>query len=138
MMVEHWFLKHKEQIKKLIVYIIIMINVIIVASMFLTKQLTGKASILGYRPYFIMSGSMEPTIMTHQFVLAVPVDPDDVAVGDIITYDRYLNEKQTIKKTIIHRVIEVDENMIVCKGDNNENADKPISSDQIGYKIILY
>lgn len=138
-MVEHFFLEHGNSIKKWLLRIIIFLNIAIVSSMGITKCLTGKATIFGYRPFFIMSASMEPTIMTHQLVVAVPVNPEDVEVGDIITYDLYSNISSSIKQTIIHRVVAInDDGTFVFKGDNNDEADKPVDASRIGYKVIWY
>lgn len=137
-MVEHWFLHNGNKLKKVLIWMILILNVSVVASMCITKYVSGKATVFGYRPYFIMSGSMEPTIKTYQLVLAVPVDASDVQVGDIITYDRYSTVSKLIKQTVIHRVISIDDKEVICKGDNNACADRPININQIGYKIIAY
>lgn len=137
-MVEHWFLHNGKKLKQVLIWMILIFNVSVVVSMCITKHVNGKATVFGYRPYFIMSGSMEPTIKTYQLVLAVPVEPDDVQVGDIITYDRYSTVSNLIKQTVIHRVVSIDDKEVICKGDNNEHADAPVSTDRIGYKIIAY
>lgn len=137
-MVEHWFLHNGNKLKKALIWMILILNVSVVASMCITKHVSGKATVFGYRPYFIVSGSMEPTIKTYQLVLAVPVDASDVQVGDIITYDRYSTVSKLIKQTVIHRVISIDDETVICKGDNNEHADEPVSIERIGYKVIIY
>lgn len=86
-----------------------------------------------------MSGSMEPTIHTHQFVIAVPITPDKIKVGDIVTYDLHSTLNRNIKETIIHRVIAInDDDTFVFKGDNNAEPDEPVRAQNIGYKIIRY
>lgn len=138
-MIDHFFIEHGDAIKKWIFRIIILINISIMLSMGISKGITGKATIFGYRPFFIMSESMEPTIMTHQFVVAVPVQPEDVEVGDIVTYDLYSNVTDKIKQTIIHRVVTINEDgTFIFKGDNNQSEDKPVAASRIGYKIIWY
>lgn len=112
--------------------------VTVILSMTITKYTSGKATIFGYKPFFIMSGSMEPTIHTHQLVVAVPITPDKVKVGDIVTYDLHSTLNRNIKKTIIHRVIAIDNDKFIFKGDNNSKADEPVNPENIGYKIIRY
>ena len=82
-----------------------------------------------------MSPSMEPTIMTHQIVLAKTCDADGVQVGDIVAYD-----KDNSSKTIIHRITKINEDgTFVFKGDNNEVRDEAdIRPEQILYKIVWY
>ena len=46
---------------------------------------TGKPSVLGFRSFIVMTGSMEPTIHARSLVLAVPVSPDEVREGDVVT-----------------------------------------------------
>lgn len=137
-MVEHWFLHNGKKLKQVLIWMILIFDVSVIASLCITKHVSGKATVFGYRPYFIMSGSMEPTIMTHQLVIGIPVDASDVQVGDIITYDRYSTVSKSIKQTVIHRVISIDDKEVICKGDNNEHADAPVSIDRIGYKVIIY
>lgn len=138
-MVEHFFLERGENIKKWMLRIIIIFNLAIMLSMGITKGITGKATIFGYRPFFIMSESMEPTIMTHQLVVAVPVNPEEIEVGDIVTYDLYSNLSNNIKQTIVHRVIAInDDGTFAFKGDNNSEADRPVEASRIGYKVIWY
>ena len=137
-MVEHWFLHNGKKLKQVLIWMILIFDVSVIASLCITKHVSGKATVFGYRPYFIMSGSMEPTIMTHQLVIGIPVNASDVQVGDIITYDRYSTVSKSIKQTVIHRVISIDDKEVICKGDNNEQADAPVSIDRIGYKVIIY
>jgi signal peptidase len=138
-MVEHFFLEHGEVIKKWLFRMIIIFNLVIVLSMVITRCVTGKATIFGYRPFFIMSASMEPTIMTHQLVIAVPVEPEDVEIGDIVTYEKYSNVSNSITQTIIHRVVTINEDgTFTFKGDNNDASDEPVDGSRIGYKIIWY
>lgn len=138
-MIDHFFITHAYDISKWIKRVSILLLMSVLLSMIFTKCTTGKPSIFGYKPFFIMSESMEPTIHKHQFVLAVPVDADEVQVGDIVTYDLYSNVNKALKETIIHRVIAInDDGSFFFKGDNNEKADKAVDASRIGYKIILY
>lgn len=99
-------------------------------SLIVTKISTGKATVFGYRPIFVITGSMEPTINAKSFVIVKPIDAEDVKIGDIVTYN-------TNGKTIIHRVIDItEEGMFVFQGDNNASPDSLVSSEQIGYIVI--
>ncbi len=114
------------------------ISYIIIASilvmLILSMIIKGKASIMGYRPFFIMSESMEPVIMTHQMVLGKTVEAKDVDIGDIVAY-----RDAEIPIIIIHRVIDKTDEGFLLKGDNNPSPDKDtVSDNQIMYKIIAY
>ena len=69
----------------------------------------------------VMSGSMEPALPVGSVVLVRPVDPEAVAVGDIITFRR-----QGSPDFVTHRVVEVvnEESLSFrTRGDANEEPD---------------
>lgn len=76
---------------------------------------------LGYSWNYVMSGSMEPTIMTGELVIAKQADFEDIEVGDIIIYKHTYDDGSSIP--IIHRVIEKNSEYLLCKGDNNPEKD---------------
>jgi len=85
----------------------------------------------GYTFFSVASGSMEPTLYINDVIL-VKIGNDDIKKDDIITYAN----KDDI---ITHRVIDVNGDSIVVKGDNNNTIDDPISKDQvIGKTIKIY
>lgn len=90
---------------------------------------TGKLSFLGYRPFYILTDSMEPNINVGDIVIAKAVDAKDVRVNDIVCYDFY-------SMNIIHRVVDINEKGFVFKGDNNETEDDIVKPEQIQFKII--
>lgn len=85
----------------------------------------------GYEPkfsiYTIASGSMEPTIMTYDAVINMHIEkPEDLKVGDIITF--ISSSPLTPNITVTHRIKEItlDENGNTCyitKGDANNTED---------------
>lgn len=76
--------------------------------------------LVGFRVFNVISGSMEPTYSVGDLLYVKPVEPDDVRVGDPITF--VLNENLVVAT---HRVVEIDaENQFfITKGDANANAD---------------
>lgn len=118
-----------EKIKNIIADIVLLICLIPLLSLLITGIITQKPTIFGYRPFFILTESMIPTIPVHSVVIGKPIDPDDIQIGDIVSYKNHV--------TIIHRVIDITDEGFVFKGDNNPSPDREvITSDQIGYKII--
>ncbi|WP_380677679.1 signal peptidase I [Salinigranum sp. GCM10025319] len=74
--------------------------------------------------YVVMSGSMEPSIMTGDVIFVYERDPSTIEEGDVITYN--LDGQQ--REVTTHRVIDIVENeegqrMFVTKGDANEEPD---------------
>ena len=76
---------------------------------------------LGWRFNTVVSGSMAPELKVGAIAMAQPVDPEAVAVGDVITY-----YSPQLDKLIVHRVAEKYEGnqlLFVTKGDANGTAD---------------
>ena len=75
---------------------------------------------LGYQDYVVLSGSMEPTYPVGSLIYVKSVDPQDVTVGQPITF--VLNEDLVVAT---HRVVEIDEEnqYFYTKGDANESMD---------------
>ena len=72
---------------------------------------------LGYKPFIIASGSMEPDYQINAAVLIKKVDFDSIKIGDVIAF------KGIDNKTVFHRVVAEDTDGLITKGDNNEFAD---------------
>lgn len=74
--------------------------------------------ICGIHPIVILSGSMEPELMTGCVAFVNQrVDYEDVVIGDIIQFQTETGV------SCIHRVINITDAGIETKGDNNENSD---------------
>ena len=59
--------------------------------------------IVGFTPYAVLSGSMEPAFHVGSLIYVKSVDPEDIKVGDAITFR--LSGEDT---AATHRVIEID------------------------------
>lgn len=86
------------------------------------------SSFLGFRVYRIGSGSMEPTLKINSFVLIKKSDKYEI--DDIVTYKKN-------NEYITHRIIEINNNEIIAKGDANNTADDPINKNTIVGKVIF-
>lgn len=72
------------------------------------------------RTYVVVSGSMEPTIMTGSLIVTKPVVVDQLHDGQIVAF----TSPQSPKDTIVHRIIDSsDKQKIKTKGDNNNAED---------------
>lgn len=75
---------------------------------------------LGYKPYIVKSGSMEPCIETGSLaILNTNYKYEDLKIGDIIAYNASIEEDVSVT----HRIIGMDNGLIETKGDNNEVSD---------------
>ena len=106
-------------------------GVIICMSVFvLTLRFLGESpSVFGYSFYYVLTQSMEPEIMAGEMILGKTTNPEDLEVGDVITY---IGEAGSLKdKIITHKIVEIDGDTIITQGVANDIADPPISSEQV-------
>ena len=98
---------------------------------------TGESAFLfGYRPVLVLTGSMEPYMMTNGLALTKEVTSlDDIEVGDVITY--HLERENGRILRITHRIIDIDGEKIYTKGDNNYVDDGfYLTMDNVEAKVI--
>jgi len=76
--------------------------------------------LIGFQPYAVLSGSMEPTYHVGSLIYVQPCDASQVQVGDPITF--VLNEDLVVAT---HRVVRIDEanQRFYTKGDANDAED---------------
>lgn len=91
------------------------------------------------RAAVVLSPSMEPALPMGALVFAIPIEPEEVRMGDIITFSR--EEDPDIVSS--HRVVEVvstnGELSFRTKGDANENIDPyPIAADYVIGKVVFH
>ncbi|MBV8085558.1 MAG: signal peptidase I [Chloroflexi bacterium] len=79
-------------------------------------------SVLGYKTYTVLSGSMEPAIHTGAIVVAKPVKPSTLQVGDVIVYNR-----SDVSESVTHRIVQRHDDggkpTFTTKGDANSAPD---------------
>lgn len=79
-------------------------------------------SVFGYKPFIVLSGSMESSILKGDLVIVKITDPSSLEVNDIIAFR---DEQDTVTT---HRIIETVTNdgvpYFVTKGDNNDSQDQ--------------
>ena len=71
----------------------------------------------------VRSSSMEPAIRAGALALMLPVDPEKVKVGDIITFDPPWDPDVTVSHRVIGRYYEGGELYFDTKGDATEESD---------------
>jgi len=93
------------------------------------KGLLGNALPMpfGYGIANVMSGSMEPTFSKGALILVK--ETDQIETGDIVVY-------QSGSILVVHRIMEIDGNIIVTQGDANNVADDPFDQSLIKGKVI--
>ena len=87
-------------------------------------------SVFGWKPFIVLSGSMEDTIMPGDLILTKEIDALELKEGDIISFRT--NKYNVITHRIINIVDENGERKYYTKGDNNNSADsEPVCNEQI-------
>ena len=97
------------------------------------------ANLFGYKPMFIGSGSMEPTIREKGLILVKKYEGQELHEGDVITFLAQLNENDNNTKVVVtHRIYKIkDDGTIITKGDNNSQVDSiPITKDDVHFTLV--
>ena len=95
------------------------------------------AYVFGYKPIYVLSGSMEPAMMTDSVIVVKQTSPDEIDIGDIVLFKVTENGKS---KLITHRIIDFNGEEVVTKGDNNkvkDNFSQKITKADIKAKVVL-
>lgn len=102
----------------LLIMPILIINVILIIKTNLNKNQI--ADVMGYKPFIVLSGSMEKIINIGDLAITKNIDSKKIKIGDVIAF-----RKDNI--VILHRVKEVHNDgdllKFKTKGDNNNVAD---------------
>ena len=119
----------KNVIINLIIFILGIIAILAIwTSIQLNVQNKEYVNIFGYSIFSTETGSMSPTIEKGDIVVVKL--GEQAKEKDIITYKKD-------KVFITHRIIEINENSIIAKGDNNNTIDEPIQKEAIIGKVVF-
>ncbi len=108
----------------IILFIILAMNVFIIVQSKTDKDKVP--NVFGYKPFIVLSGSMEGKIHKGDLIITKMIDPTTLKVGDIIAFRDVENTVTT------HRIIDVVDNngktQFITKGDNNSTQDRNLVS----------
>lgn len=121
-------LYHKNKIKQnLILIFSVLLVIIIIYIQFFSREMSIKP--FGIEVLIVKSNSMSPKFNKNDIIIIQ--EQKEYKVGDIVTY------KADDGNIVTHRIIEIDENGFITKGDNNNTKDEnPICINQIKGKVI--
>lgn len=118
--------------KKTFIRITGIYRAVLYACIFIYLLIAAAPAVFGFRPYIVLSGSMEPTVRTGALAY-IDCGGTDVHTGDIVAYSL----KSDV--TVIHRIVdEPEEGVFITKGDGNSAADfSPVSSSMVVGKMAF-
>jgi signal peptidase I len=81
----------------------------------------------------VVSGSMKPTFERGDLIFIKGVDSiSDIKIHDIIVY------QDSSGREIVHRVVNIQDNIITTKGDANPSGDPPFPFDRVRGKVLFW
>ena len=119
-----------------VLFYTILIGLLCISCMMIIFAKQGKQpTIMGYKFYSVLTGSMEPTIKVGDLVMVKETEPELIKVGDVITFS-----SESSSNVTTHRVVEIlnknNEIKYVTQGDANNTTDPlPIKSNQLIGKV---
>ena len=115
------------------IFLISLLSIILIFNIYIMIQAKSSPnkvpSIFGYKPFVVMSGSMEPKINKGDLIFVKKVDTNTLNVGDVIAFR---NSDNTVTTHRIKNIMESKNR--VCyetKGDNNNTSDEDITCDNL-------
>ena len=106
-----------------------------VASFVFTYMTTRVPTIFGYRLFFVVTDSMEPVYTKGTLLIAIPIKEETLIVNEVYAY-RAGQKDIGINPIIVHRLVNINEEDYIFKGDSNTAPDKSVRKEQILYRII--
>lgn len=124
-------IEKKNKIKKLLKYIYYSFFIIIVifAANIVYQTVIKKETetyIFAFKPYIVLSGSMEPNLQIGDMVISKKTNEDEIKIGDIITFTD--NNKNIITHRVVDIIIKDGKKLYQTKGDNNSSIDVGVIS----------
>lgn len=81
----------------------------------------------GYGAAVVLTGSMEPSIMTDDVILVAA--QESYEENDVVAF-------QAGNMVVVHRIVEIREDTYITRGDANQTEDSPVAFDAVKGKVI--
>lgn len=123
----------KIQLKSVIrISVLVLLAVLIGVSIYSinASMLGGNALPMpfGFGMTVVLSGSMEPELSVDDLLIVTPSDTYEV--GDVVVY-------QTQRTAVVHRIVAINGDKIITRGDANNTDDDPIAKENIKGKVVF-
>lgn len=122
-----WYQSYSNWVVIVACVILIPILIINLSIMFQAKKDENAVpSVFGYKPFMVLSGSMETEIHKGDLIITKIIDPKTLKIDDVIAFRDAENTVTT------HRIIDMvernGETYFITKGDNNSSQDRNLVS----------
>lgn len=118
-----WYQKVSNWI--LMIVCMVLVPVLIMNISIMIQANTNKdevPSVFGYKPFIVLSGSMETEIKKGDLIIVEVTDPQTLEVNDVIAFR---DAQETVTTHRIIEIVEKDgETYFITKGDNNDSQDQ--------------
>lgn len=96
----------------------------------------GIPALTGSSALTILTGSMEPKYPPGTLVVVTPIDPDDLEIGDVITYQLASGEPEVVTHRIVAMSVSSAGTTFTTQGDANPSPDpNPVQPVQVRGKL---
>jgi signal peptidase len=93
--------------------------------------------VAGGVPLTILSSSMEPNLPVGSLAVVVPVEPEDVRIGQVVTYLPNPDDPTAITHRVTGITHRSDGGLtFTFQGDNNSSPDDPVQDYQVRAKVL--
>jgi signal peptidase I len=96
---------------------------------------SGYTGFFGIGEAVVASNSMEPELCENDLIFYLEVDPQEIAINDIIVYEKTSSTGEPM--LIVHQVIDVENGYITTQGINNAVPDEPFPVSWVIGKYIF-
>ena len=122
----------KIQIKSILrISVLVLLAILIGVSIYsMNASMLGGNALpmpLGFGMTVVLSGSMEPELSVDDLLIVVPADTYEV--GDVVVF-------QNQRTAIVHRIVAINGEEIITRGDANTSDDEPITSANIKGRVV--
>ncbi len=122
----------KIQLKSVIrISVLVLLAILVGVSIYtMNASMLGGNSLpmpLGFGMTVVLSGSMEPELSVDDLLIVKPADAYEV--GDVVVF-------QTQRTAVVHRIVSINGDEIITRGDANTSDDDPITQANIKGKVV--
>ena len=122
----------KIQIKSILrISVLVLLAILIGVSIYsMNASMLGGNALpmpLGFGMTVVLSGSMEPELSVDDLLIVAPADTYEV--GDVVVF-------QNQRTAIVHRIVAINGEEIITRGDANTSDDEPITLANIKGRVV--